>query len=258
MPDHAQLVAVFARALTARSIESMPVDAFAGDDATVRRRLGIYRGNVQANAHKALRAAYPIVARIVGDEFFAGLSNAFAAAVPSASGDLNEYGAEFAAFIASFEPASALAYLPDVAGMEWLVHRAHYAADAPPLDLSRLADVAPERYGDLRFRIAPGVALRESRWPIARIWEVHQPGFGDEFSVDLDAGPERALVLRPRFRVQVRALSPGAFAFLRACDAGDALADAVARAQATEPAWRPDAELPRLVADRVLVDFALP
>jgi hypothetical protein len=256
MPDHAALTDAFAHALVARSVDDAPVGAFAGDATRVRERLRIYRGNVQAGARKALRAAYPVVERIVGDAFFDGLANAYAAAAPSKSGDLNEYGDALASFLASFPHVADLPYLPDVAALEWRVHRAHYAADAAPLDPARLAGVPEDRYAALRFAIAPGVAIVESRWPVARIWKVHQPDFDDAFDVDLDAGPERALVFRPRFRVDVRALSAGACAFVRACEAGASLGEAVARAMDAERDWGLDAGLAQFVADRVLVDFA--
>jgi hypothetical protein len=257
MADLATLTAALARALTAPAIDGVPVDAFDGDSDLVRRRLRIYRGNGQANARKALEGAYPIAARIVGDSFFEGLANAFAAATPSTSGDLNEYGATLPAFLASFGPARSLRYLPDVAAMEWRVHCAHYAADAPPLDPAVLAAVPAQRYADLRWRLAPGVARVESRWPLARIFEVHQPDYDGALDVDLDAGGDRVLVYRPRFRVRVRALSPGAYAFVGACAGDRPLGAALAGAQAAEPGWRLDDELRALVADRVLTGFAL-
>jgi hypothetical protein len=43
------------------------------------------------------------------------------------------------------------------------------------------------------------------RWPVARIWQIHQDDYAGEFSVDFDAGPERILISRPLFRVEVTA-----------------------------------------------------
>ncbi len=257
MSDLAELTRAFTAALTAPSVDDVPVTAFAGAPEAVRRRLGIYRGNVQANAEKALSGAFPIVARIVGAEFFGGLARAYATENPSTSGDLNEFGAMFAEYLAAFPPAAGLPYLPDVARLEWHVHCAHSAADAPAFDLTRLAAIPSERFPELRLLPAPATALVAAPWPIVRIFAVHQPDYDGEFDVDLDAGPDCALVYRPRFRVQVAALSKGAFEFLSACIEGRDLGAAVARAQAVEPTWRFDAALPGFVADRVLVDFAL-
>ena len=55
---------------------------------------------------------------------------------PSRSGDLNDYGEDFADFLADYPHARELSYLPDVARLEWLVQIVYYAADAPTPDLS--------------------------------------------------------------------------------------------------------------------------
>ena len=177
MADLAMLERAFAAALTTRSVDAADVSMLAGPAERARRRLGLYRGNVQVNASKALGNAYPICAKLVGEEFFAGLAFEYAARAPSSSGDLNEYGAGFAAFLEGFAPVAQVPYLPDVARLEWCIHRAHYAADAPPVDIARLAAVSADRYDALTVALHPACALIESSWPLARLWVVHQPGF---------------------------------------------------------------------------------
>src|SRR2546423_667622 len=75
----------------------------------------VYRRNVLANLRGALAATYPVVARLVGSAFFDEAARRYALACPSASGDLNDYGASFADFLERYEQARSLAYLPDVA-----------------------------------------------------------------------------------------------------------------------------------------------
>jgi len=257
VPDLAALQRAFADALTSRSIDAVSVSAFSGPPEGVRRRLGFYRGNVQANGLKALRNAYPICALLVGEEFFDGMACEHGARMPSSSGDLNEYGAAFATFVDGFEPARSVPYLADVARLEWHVHRAHYAADAAAFDVARLAAVPEDRFGELRIALHPACALVESEWPLARLWEVHQPGYEGAFDVDFDAGPHRVLVYRPAFRVLVTALDAGSFAFLSRATAGDSLAAAVASARAVDASFTLDARLAQWVAARVIVDLKL-
>jgi hypothetical protein len=228
---------------------------FRGDAAGVSRRLGIYRGNAQANAVKALGAVYPVLAQIVGTEFFEGLARAYAKSFPSASGDLNEYGEAFGEFLAGFEPAQELPYLPDVARLEWRAHKAHYATDHLHLDPARLAQIAEDDYAALRLVLHPACALLQSPWPLARIWEVHQADFSGEFEVDLDAGPSCALVYRPELRVCVTELSPGEQAFMAGASRGETLGEALNAAMAAEAGFMLDAAFTRWVADRVIVDF---
>ncbi len=253
VPDLATLERAFAAALTTRSVDDADLAAFAGSATQVRQRLSLYRGNVRVNAHKALSNVYPICAKLVGDEFFTGLAHEYAFREPSTSGDLNEYGAGFAAFLDGFAPIAEVPYLPDVARLEWHVHRAHYASDAPALDIARLATVPADRFDALAVTLHPACALVESRWPVARLWDVHQPGFDGEFDVDFGAGSERVLVYRPAFRVQVASQDGGSFAFLAAARAGASLGAAFSRAQEADPRFILDAQLPQWVGDRVIV-----
>jgi hypothetical protein len=219
----------------------------------------LHRGNVQANARKALGNAYPVCAALVGDTFFDGLAFDYAVRTPSRSGDLNEYGGAFAAFLAGFAPVAAqVPYLPDVAALEWSVHRAHYAADAVAFDASRLADLAAELYPGLRFALNPACALHASRWPIADIWNAHGIGADAVAAVDAAGGPQFALVLRPAYRVDVAPLTAAEHAFLEAASGGAPLADALARAHAVQPDFALDVPLARWVAAAVVVDLAPP
>ena len=191
-------------------------------------RMAIYRGNAFGNWHGALAGAYPVVRRIVGDAFFESLARRYARSHPSRTGDLNEYGASLAQFLETDPDTRDLPYLPDVARLEWLAHRAYYAADPAPFDFSRPTQV----------RLAPACGLIESDWPIASIWEAHRDGGRPEL-VNLASGPERALVHRPAWRVEVTALRPGDFCFLERLKAGEALGPALAAAAGEDPGFVP-------------------
>lgn len=182
-----------------------------------------YRGNVFGNWSKALAGAYPIVRKIVGAEFFKGLAREYALAHPSTSGDMNEYGAQLAGFVASFPQTQDLPYLPDVARMEWLAHLAYHAADSRPFDFKALPAL-PE---NPRLRLAPSCTLLVSGWPLARIWETHQDDWRGAIDVDLQAGPDRILIHRPRWRVEVCSVAPGDYRFLESALGGATLGAAL-------------------------------
>src|SRR5512147_2014157 len=105
MRELAALQARFGSALDAQDAGADALEIFIGGAAQIRNRFGIYRGNTQANAAKAIEAAYPVVAKIVGTEFFTGLAAQYRSRFPSRDGDLNEYGESFADFLADFQPA---------------------------------------------------------------------------------------------------------------------------------------------------------
>lgn len=223
----------------------------------IRRRFGIYRGNARANAANALGGSYPVVARIVGEEFFAGLAREYGMRHPSVSGDLNEYGESFAAFLDEFAPAREIPYLSDVARLEWRVHRAHYAADATAFVPARLAMIAPEQQGDLVLQLNPACSVMHSVFPLARIWEVNQSRYEGAFEVDFSRQPAHVLVYRPRFRVEVREIHPAQAAFLEAVEEGGTLDIALSAAQSHDQAFDLGGSLVEWIASAVIVDFQI-
>ena len=82
----------------------------------------VYRNNYRGNLHDTLAGAYPVIEQLVGKDFFRLLTRRFIGQHLSHSGNLHHYGAEMAGFVAAFEPAQELAYLPDVAALEAVSH----------------------------------------------------------------------------------------------------------------------------------------
>ena len=223
--------------------------------ADLERRLALYRNNSLSAARKALEGAFPVVRQLVGDESFAALAREYRRAWPSDSGDLNGHGAAFAEFLAGFAPARELPYLPDMARLEWALHRAHYAADPPALDLAALVAVPPHAQACLRLRLHPACAIVTSDYPVTRIWAVHQPDHAAIMEVDFAPGPHHALVQRPAWRAVAVPTEAGQLAFLHAATAGCPLARCLDRALAADARFDLGAALTAWVEARVVVGF---
>ncbi|MFC0250745.1 MNIO family bufferin maturase [Massilia consociata] len=174
-------------------------------------RLALYRGNLVAGWERALADAYPVVRRLVGEEFFAGLARAYGKAAPSQDPDLAGFGLRLAGFLEGFAPAAAFPYLPDVARLEWAVHCAYLApgleSGIAPLGIDVLAQLAPEALDAARFTLHPSAALLRSRWATVPLWHAHQPD-GPALPARVDL-PSTALAVRPGWQVEVVEL--GAF-----------------------------------------------
>ncbi len=253
MPELRRQQESFAAALANAAQARTQAGLFQGKPEDAVERLALYRGNVLAAAMKALGSAFPITVKIIGAEFFEGLAREYVRRYPSVSGDLNEYGEALPRFVAEFAHTQDLPYLPDVTRMEWLAHRAYYAKDAQSFDLNRLASISGNAQEELHPVLAPSCALPESRWPVARIWQVHQDDYAGEFSVDFDAKPERILISRPLFRVEVTSISAGAFRFLERAQRGASIAPALDAALAEEPDFDLTVALPNWVEAHVIV-----
>ncbi|WP_409268185.1 DUF692 family multinuclear iron-containing protein [Massilia sp. BHUDP2] len=188
-------------------------------------RLALYRGNLSAGWERALGEAYPVLRQLVGEEFFAGLARAYGKAAPSQAPDLANFGARFADFLAGFAPTAPYPYLPDVARLEWAVHRAYLAPDVAPLGLAALTAMSPQALDGARFTLHPSVSLLRSQWAIAALWQAHQPG-GPPLPAHADA-PCTVLVLRRGWRVEVVEESAAGVAALVRLAAGASLGAAL-------------------------------
>ena len=214
--------------------------------------IALYRGNLIAAWQKALANAFPVVRTLVGDEFFDALARAYGHAHPSASGDLNRFGEHFAAFVADFEHTRELPYLGDVAALEWIVHRSHYAADAIPVSRHQIARLLPHELLASRFALHPACAWLDSAYPAAQIWLAHQPGTEVALPDSLDRG-DIALVARPQWRVEVVRSSAGEIAALEKMRDGESLESAIKAALEEQRGFDFSRALPRWLDLSLLV-----
>lgn len=222
------------------------------------RRLEIYRFNVLTNLCGVLKDIYPVVLAIVGEAFFLHAAEEFVRTHPSCSGDLNEFGGDWPSFLADYPHAAALPYLRDVAALEWAWHEAFHAADAPPFDLQRLAEVPAERHGALQFALHPTARLIQSRYPIVRIWEVNQPAFAGDVEVVWGVPTESLLVHRDigdGATVVIDRVGEADFAFLQTLTQQATLENAAAAALGIDAAFDLQGFLLKSVQSGVIIDF---
>jgi hypothetical protein len=191
--------------------------------AAPQRRFAVYRNNVIVSLVSALAARFPIVRRLVGDEFFRAMARVYVATYPPRSPVLLLYGDTFPDFVADFAPATSVEYLADIARLELARGRAYHAVDAVPIDRAAFASLRPHELADLRIDLHPSVGLIESRFPIVSIWEAHRESKITPITV---WRPEAALVARPVTDVEIRRLPPGGYVFLRGLTGGMTLAEA--------------------------------
>ncbi|KAB8058001.1 MNIO family bufferin maturase [Janthinobacterium violaceinigrum] len=224
---------------------------FAG--AAVPQRFALYRGNMSATWRRTLGQAYPVVLALVGEEFLGGLARAYGRQMPSDNADLNQFGARFADFLATFPHVAALPYLPDMARLEWAVHRAHYAPAAPALAPEALTALPPDQLEARRFALHPACALLESDWQVGALWQAHQEGDGQGMFPQEMQAASHALVCRTRWKVQVLLLDGAAHAALLALQQGQAFGAALDAAFELDPAFDLAAHLRQWLAHAVLM-----
>jgi hypothetical protein len=179
----------------------------------------VYRNTVMKGCIDALQANYPVVARLVGEEWFRAAAAVYVREALPSDPTLLNYGASFADFLARFEPAADLLYLPGCARLDRLWTEAHAAADEEALDPAAVARLVPEALAGVILH--PHAAARWAWFeegPIYTIWSRNRAAA--VLAPELEWRPEGALLVRPRDAVEWIALDAAGAAFLDACAAG--------------------------------------
>ena len=220
--------------------------AVTGDAIPAAARLGVYRHHVFYSLASALSETYPTVKSAVGEEFFRRIVRAYVTTTLPVQPVLAEYGEDFPGFIATFEAARDLAYLADVAQLDWVLNRAFHAAWTPALGVADLLAIGTELLPTQRLALQPGAALIESDFPIDRIWSLSQPGAVEE-TIDPQAGGVRLLVLRRSDAAAFAPLSVGEMAFVRGVADGRTLEEAAALGLGAQPVFDLSSSFGRLL-----------
>jgi Putative DNA-binding domain len=233
------------------------LSAFEPGNLTEQKRLNIYRNNVFSNYRSALEAIYPAIFSLVGADYFRAAAYRYVEHYPSFSGDIHHYGEQFAKLLESLPGAADLAYLPDVARLEWAIHAAFHAADCERLDLSRLQSIVPDDYSKLRFALNPAARLLKSDFPIRKIWQVNLPDYQGDQHVDLSEGGENLLIMRRNFVMEVEAISSTEAVALDSFKRGETFDQALDAALCIDPKFEAGLFLQRYISNETIFDFSL-
>jgi len=157
MPDLAAFQRNFAKAVLADG----PLDP-----VSRLRGFAVYRNTSARGAVEALRATYPTVDMLVGDEMFTQVALDYRIERPPAGPVLSDYGSDFADFLARQPWTCELPYLADVARLDWLWLSAFLAPDlAPSPGLTS---------GHRRIGLHPATRFAWLATPAMTIWQGHR------------------------------------------------------------------------------------
>lgn len=251
MPRFTETQGAFAEAVR-RADHALPegVTSHSADRPT--RRFNVYRNNFYASLINVLAGRYPVVQRLVGEEFFRAMARVYVEQEPPRSAMILAYGGGFADFLAGFPPVADVPYLPDIARLEWARHTAYHAADATPLTAEDFAGLPAEQVAALTLTLHPSLTVVSSPYPIVAIWETNT---FDEEVRRVSAEPQDAMIARPEMTVEVRRLPPGAAAFITALGDGQTLGAAAERAAAADQSFDLAGNIAGLIDAGVIVAY---
>lgn len=203
------------------------------------RGLAAYRANGHALAERALTAAFPVLAAMVGDECLQALARTLWHHHPSRDGDIAEWGGALPEGLEHEPQLADYPYLADVARVEWALHRAASAPDAAA-DTASFGLLTQREPEDLDLQLVPGTAVVVSPWPVVSLVQAHRTGDPPVAALADRLHPpvaEAALVWRQDLRPRLRASEPAEVALLAELQNGHGLVPALDAALAADPAF---------------------
>lgn len=214
----------FAEGMTAGNHQAL-ADAIASDGSPLRS-VALYRRLIRTNYTQVLRVTYPLLAKLVGERFFAVCARGYHARYPSTSGDLFAYGRAFPQWLLELDGPRLLVQL---ARLEWACHEVHQADDARGPVVERSEVEAWADPSSVRFRMNPAARLLACAVPIYRVWhalQVEIAGGGCDEGAESSPVPDETglLVVRAAGTIQVTGLSPEQFLLLHAMRDGKTVA----------------------------------
>ena len=197
MPDLATFQQGFAQALLSDgAAHPFPSPAFA-----------VYRNTCARGVVEALRASYPTVDMLVGEDMFGQVALDYRCERPPGSPVLSDYGADFPSWLERQAWTSDLPYLADVARLDrlWLESFLAPAAAQPPA--SR---------GGTAVMLHPAARFALLATPAMTIWQAHRAEGGID-ELEPEWREEWALFTRPGNTVQARQVDAATHQLLQCC-----------------------------------------
>ncbi|MDO6483436.1 HvfC/BufC N-terminal domain-containing protein [Shimia thalassica] len=224
-----------------------------GSGQVAGKRFDVYRNNVAVSLSEALETAFPVIAKLLGEENFKGISGLFLRQSPPENPMMMHYGAAFPDFLRSFAPLAHLPYLGDVAEVEQAMRRSYHAADSTPLEADVLAHLPADQIENVKFEFAPSAEVLSSSWPIYDIWAFNMI----EGAPKPRAESQDVLVTRIDFDPEPHLLPPGGAVFVSALLSRKTLGDAAETAANSDENFDLGACLTLLLSTQALTTATL-
>lgn len=188
-----------------------------------QKRFDVYRNNVIVSLMDAMKAAYPSILAILGEENFEKVVRIYVVEHPPKSAMMQTYGDDFPAFIEKFTPLKSAPFLSGVAAMEQAWHNSYHASDRSALTAEDFSNFPQETIMNLSFVFHPAAYLQNSQFPILDF-------FNFRFEIPSEA-PELevgqcVLITRPNLELQMFQLDELNFIFLEKLKSGSPLQEA--------------------------------
>lgn len=211
-------------------------------------RLSIYRRHYRESFRRHLRGRYPTLEWLIGTPRMTALADAVLRARPPRAPSLAEYGAELADIIAGPDYIDLPPYVADIARLDWRLGHIAVEIEAPAIAIAGLAAIPPQRLGEVRLDLQPGLSYLRSPWPVDELVRLRVTETApDQLAFAAETVHLELRGARGKFGWQ--RLGRGEFLFRQSLQADRPLAAAAEKALGDDPGFDISAALARLFAE---------
>ena len=217
-------------------------------------RLRVYRNGFLRACIEALRAGYPSVERLVGEERFRALARPYVEAHPPRVASLVEYGEEFPRFVEDARDTHHLDHLASFATLDRAWSEVWFAADPDAPETIAPAGISgdAEALMSLRGRLAPWVRLVSLEYRALPTWRrLRQGELGQR--IEVPRTPRHVLIWRRDSEILCRDLGRPEHAFIARIAAGQPCGEAAGAALEADAGFDLVATFASLLHHRILV-----
>ncbi len=138
---------------------------------TIHERLAVYSNAYAWRLIDALEQEYGLLAKLLGDEAFTEMAEAFIDSYPSQFYSIARFGEPLAQFLSEDAAYSEQPHLSELAQLIKALIASLEAADAPHLNFSALANIAEQNWPSLCFKFHPSVQYFNFNYNSYVIWK---------------------------------------------------------------------------------------
>jgi len=164
------------------------------DELSAASRMQVYQNNYIMTLTDVVFGVFPVVSAFVGEDFTRTAVKHFVDDNPPEQACLSEYGLAFPAFLKTYEHASDVPYIGDMASLEWAMY-----------ELQHTEEVSPLGAGDTPA-ISKNVRFIKSEYPLLSLWMVGTGKLVPQ-SVHIDQGGQFVCALLNSGLVELLSLS---------------------------------------------------
>ncbi|MGC3983178.1 MAG: DNA-binding domain-containing protein [Steroidobacteraceae bacterium] len=185
--------------------------------------IAVYQNTVMKGLVDALRANFPAVVRLTGDEWFDATAVRYAHKHLPDQPSLALYGAGYPHFLQQLAVMREFPYLPWVAHLDRCWTEVHFAMDAPALQAQQLAELTPDKLSELSLQLHPAVRFLRYPHSAVSIWQSNRTQADPAVEMEVADVVEAVLITRPHGAVQITPLSLAGYEFLSRIQSGATL-----------------------------------